>query len=445
MQPKVSIVIPCYNKVHLISGMFNSILAQMWDNIEVIIVNDGSTDGTREIIAEYELKFKERGFEVVIVDQENKGVSASVYEGLKLATGEFLCQVDADDRLDTRYISTMIGWLLEHPDYDWAVCDAIHINSNGAEKLVSTFPLGIMPSKIVERFVLRKFRREIWRYLIRTDYFMRCGALENFYTGRSGYQEPQIFLPLIFGKGKLGYVQIPLYFYRRPKTEDHISYKDTNNIDSITKFIEQAHIPYDYVINHLPIDENEKRQILTICNFGNMKKIIHLARDNPNFEMHKLAKEYVDMVRSCFSPVPCIDSNDIFALIIAVENNILRQDRFQINVNSLPNRIIAWGAMGESGKNLLPKLQGTFLEPTELWDIAGDGVKIKKPDVNSVTKNDAVLILPISNAANAIYGELRDSNCMILLSNEIESCLKYPQFYDGSLNFLHSLQCANLT
>ena len=66
-------VVPCYNKVEYIGEMLDSVIAQKWDNIEVILVNDGSTDGTREAIAEYEPKLKTRGYETVIIDQENAG------------------------------------------------------------------------------------------------------------------------------------------------------------------------------------------------------------------------------------------------------------------------------------------------------------------------------------------------------------------------------------
>ena len=61
-QGKVSMVMPCYNKVDYIAEMFDSIISQEWDNIELILVNDGSTDGTREVIAEYEQRFSARGF-----------------------------------------------------------------------------------------------------------------------------------------------------------------------------------------------------------------------------------------------------------------------------------------------------------------------------------------------------------------------------------------------
>ena len=119
-QSKTSMVIPCYNKEESISRMFDSILAQEWDNIELILVNDGSTDGTRGIITEYEPKFLERGYEVVIIDQDNQDVAAAVRNGLLRVTGEYVCQVDADDELDPRYVSMMAGWLDEHLWYEWA-------------------------------------------------------------------------------------------------------------------------------------------------------------------------------------------------------------------------------------------------------------------------------------------------------------------------------------
>ena len=111
MQSKVSMVMPCYNKVDYIGEMFQSIVDQVWNNIELILVNDGSTDGTREVIAKWEPKFKERGYEVVIVDQENAGVCAAPKAGLERISGGYVSVVDADDMLAREYVSVMAGWL----------------------------------------------------------------------------------------------------------------------------------------------------------------------------------------------------------------------------------------------------------------------------------------------------------------------------------------------
>lgn len=79
----VSMVVPCYNKVNYIGEFFQSVYDQVWDNIELILVNDGSTDGTREIIRQWEPRFVRRGYSVQIIDQENRGVFGAIKAGLE--------------------------------------------------------------------------------------------------------------------------------------------------------------------------------------------------------------------------------------------------------------------------------------------------------------------------------------------------------------------------
>ena len=97
MQSKVSIVVPVYNKIEYIDMMLKSVYDQLWDNIELILVNDGATDGTRERLTEWEPKFRDRGYEVVITDQENQGISVAVRNGMLCMSGVFFCSVDCDD------------------------------------------------------------------------------------------------------------------------------------------------------------------------------------------------------------------------------------------------------------------------------------------------------------------------------------------------------------
>jgi hypothetical protein len=101
-------------------------------------------------------------------------------------------------------------------------------------------------------------------------------------------------------------------------------------------------------------------------------------------------------------------------------------------------RVIAWGALGIRGKKMIPALCGSPLEPDELWDIAGDGTIIKKPDSFSLGKEDLVLVLPINEASDAICSDLEGTGCAIIRSDDIVwyvSCLIFPQFYDGSVTF----------
>ena len=93
----VSIIVPCYNGQKFITRCFNSILNQSYKQIEVILVNDGSTDKSEEIISEYKNKFIEQGMKFNYIYKENGGPSSAINEGLKYVNGEYLTLLDIDD------------------------------------------------------------------------------------------------------------------------------------------------------------------------------------------------------------------------------------------------------------------------------------------------------------------------------------------------------------
>jgi glycosyltransferase involved in cell wall biosynthesis len=109
-QPLVSVLIPCYNAARWIRETLESVLAQTWPNIEIIVVNDGSTDDTRSILAEYLCKG------VAVIDQPNRGPSAALNRCLSAAHGEFIQYLDADDLIAPDKIELQMARLLEQPD-----------------------------------------------------------------------------------------------------------------------------------------------------------------------------------------------------------------------------------------------------------------------------------------------------------------------------------------
>jgi len=104
MEKKVSIIIPVYNTQKYLKRCINSIIDQTYSNLEIILVNDGSTDNSLEICKEYE-KIDERVF---IISGENHGVSHARNMGIRKAKGEYLYFADSDDYLETDAIEKMI-------------------------------------------------------------------------------------------------------------------------------------------------------------------------------------------------------------------------------------------------------------------------------------------------------------------------------------------------
>ena len=102
---KVSIIIPAYNVEKYIASSLNSAINQVYKNIEIIIVDDASTDRTKEIIKEYANKDKRI---IPFYQSQNKGVSAARNVGLRAATGDFILFLDSDDYLTKDAIRRMI-------------------------------------------------------------------------------------------------------------------------------------------------------------------------------------------------------------------------------------------------------------------------------------------------------------------------------------------------
>ncbi|WP_304206750.1 glycosyltransferase family A protein [Fusobacterium perfoetens] len=102
---KVSIIIPCYNAETYLEETLQSVEKQTCDNIEVILIDDGSKDRTYEILANY----KEKSLrEVIVIRQENKGVSKARNTGITNATGEYICFLDGDDIISPFFIEKLI-------------------------------------------------------------------------------------------------------------------------------------------------------------------------------------------------------------------------------------------------------------------------------------------------------------------------------------------------
>ena len=93
MTPKVSIIIPCYNVERYVRECVQSVLNQSLRDIEVIIVNDGSTDGMGEILREFANKDKR----IILITQENGGYGVAVNNGIAKASGEYIGIVESDD------------------------------------------------------------------------------------------------------------------------------------------------------------------------------------------------------------------------------------------------------------------------------------------------------------------------------------------------------------
>lgn len=106
----VSVIIPIYNAALYLSKCLNSVLNQTYKKIEVICVNDGSTDNSLEIIRNY----AERDKRVIVINENNLGVSYARNMALQHTQGEFILYVDADDWIDSNCIELLLKYGIDH-------------------------------------------------------------------------------------------------------------------------------------------------------------------------------------------------------------------------------------------------------------------------------------------------------------------------------------------
>ena len=108
-QPLISIIVCVYNTEKYIAKCLKSICAQTYANIEIIVVNDGSTDKTAMIINEWQ----EKDERIVLVQQENKGLAVARNVGLDISRGEYIGFVDADDYIEKDMFQILYDAILQ--------------------------------------------------------------------------------------------------------------------------------------------------------------------------------------------------------------------------------------------------------------------------------------------------------------------------------------------
>lgn len=112
-QPLVSVLMPVYNSESFLATSLQSILAQDYSKLEILIVDDGCTDQSMDIVQ----SFLDPRI-VIIKNPENIGLAASLNRAITISTGEFLARMDADDIAHPSRISRQVGFLLDHPNVD---------------------------------------------------------------------------------------------------------------------------------------------------------------------------------------------------------------------------------------------------------------------------------------------------------------------------------------
>lgn len=265
MQEKISIIVPVYNVEKYISKCLDSIVNQIYRNIEVIVVNDGSTDKSGLICDEYAEKYNN----IKVFHKENEGVSSARNLGIDNASGEYIAFVDPDDYIDKNMYEILYKEIIKSKS-DIAMCSFFYVKESeviytgnkektiilSKEEVIYKYFNGVNPFS--GSFLWNKlFRRELFRD-IRLD------------TRLIIQEDTEVLLRIFDRINSLVYIDRPLYFYLIRKgaaTEGIISTGKLNTDISLLKI-------YEYTEKNLPQYKSIALDNYSVCCFNIIVEII---------------------------------------------------------------------------------------------------------------------------------------------------------------------------
>lgn len=195
----VSIISPCYNVERFIGRFFDSLVAQTYKRLEVILVNDGSTDGTGELIRASVPRLEAEGYLVKVVEQENRGLAGAIDAGLKHFTGEFLTWPDPDDWLTPDSIEDRVSLLRRYPQAGLVRSAAqCYIEAQGAFEGYTLEPDGSVT--LSNDLFDALFFHRTWFYPIchfaRSSMFLETTG-RSIFVSKKASQNIQMLIPLV--------------------------------------------------------------------------------------------------------------------------------------------------------------------------------------------------------------------------------------------------------
>ena len=232
-KPYVSILTPCYNSQEYIQRYLDCILGQTCSDIEIVIINDGSTDKTEEIIFSNRDRLEQKGIKLVYLKKENGGLGSAINIGLKHMTGDFFCWCDSDNFYSDNYIQSHINYFVKNKKCNVLRCDGYLITDDDIEKAHEggkEFPkFSGHNTNVYDKYLFVNAILEINFHfgcaMIRTSAFDKVVKGRNIYESRVG-QNWQILLP-VFYANKSYYIDEPMFYFVSRK--DSISGQYVNN------------------------------------------------------------------------------------------------------------------------------------------------------------------------------------------------------------------------
>lgn len=266
----VSIIIPCFNGSEYIDRCIKSILEQNYNDIEIIIINDGSTDDSEEKIWSYKGDIEKRGYTFKYMLQENQGAAAAVNQGLKIMTGEFFQLFDIDDILYPDNVSKKVKVFDENSNVGIVINNGYFFNIDSGKRTVFRNDIDYIKNNGLFNAIIYEHAYS-WAgcCMMRTEDFSKNIENRDIFLSKYG-QNLQVVLPVAFASGSY-VVDEPLMDYVMRK----------NSVSHTEDVHKQLFLQKKFTENRIESVKNIR------MDSDNKKKIIH------SIEMWDVKKRYI--------------------------------------------------------------------------------------------------------------------------------------------------------
>ena len=253
INPLVSVITPCYNGEKYLDRYFDSLEKQTYNHLQVIFVNDGSTDRTEKIALKRGEELEHKGMCFCYLSQKNSGQAAALNAGLKKVSGEYLTWLDSDDEMLPNCIESKVHFLQKNLEYDYCAGRAIGVKEDAPDIIVEEkIPDSDKDRlEVVHDLIQGKGCFVCGAYMLRTTFLDHIISEREIFTGPGG-QNAQLLIPAAW-YGELGIIDEIVYrYYLRQDSHSHQALSDSK------KAIQQLYYFQDIVIATLTKIGEEK-------------------------------------------------------------------------------------------------------------------------------------------------------------------------------------------
>lgn len=226
--PKVSIIVPCYNQAHFLNDSLQSVLNQIFDAWECIIVNDGSPDNTEEVAQKWcakDARFK-------YIKKTNGGLSSARNAGIAISRGDFILPLDADDLIHQDYLQKLLPVIENNDAIEVVSCYSIFFRDTIDNVVNTRKPTGTtIDALLYENMIMATslYRKESWN---------RVGGYDE--SMKDGFEDWDFWISILKDGAEFKIVPEFLFYYRKAAAS-MLTNTVANHLESVTKYIYKKH------------------------------------------------------------------------------------------------------------------------------------------------------------------------------------------------------------